>query len=545
MSGNWPPPRLADFATALPFEHLLRKRAPGEAMARWAVEAQALRLAPSPQRVAMLLSACGEPEEALQTLACWSLQTWPHVAWVLVGDAREPWRERRNARALPPPVAAVPEADAATLAGLGIDWVVPAAPGDLLHPSLAGIVGLQAARGAQGVAWDWLVASRDAATVRVVARRRGPFRDDVADLAEDCRGRAFAVPVRAWRGEPRRDAWRVRMALGGAEDWQVHPEPLGIYPVADRIEPARPEVAGRIWGVAFEAGDPGRLQPAEPAAVVSVVILYRDRVELTLNAIRSVLAQRLPGPLELVLVDNQSSDATRALIAQQLRELPDGVRATTVAYAQPFNHSRQCNLGAQAASGDVLVFLNNDAQLLDADGLDRMARWARVPGVASVGARIVDAEGRTAGGGFRARRLPGAEYNSPVEEAGAGVGDRSRTTVGNTFACAAVSAAVFREMGGLDEVRFPVGYNDVDYCLRSAQRGWRHVNLADVRVSHAVGASRARTDEIAQKLALRVAHPWLAARALQEFDEERVSVPPVTLPGLPDASAAATDGAYS
>lgn len=538
MNGTWPPVSLAEFARALPFEHLLRKRGPIEAMARWSTESQVYALVEARPRIALLMSA-GESAHALETLASWSLQTWPDAPWLLVGEERAGWRDALDESGLPQPLAVIADADPATLASFDIDWVVLAQAGDLLHPSLAGIVARHAASGADAVAWDWFDAEREGRMVQPIARRRGPLRDDVAELTEDLRGLAFALPAHVWQGDPARDAWGVRMTLPAAgQDWRVHPEPLGIYSVRRDSSCGDTKIASQVWGSPFEATTSGP-QPARAAARVSVVILYRDRIDLTLSAIESVTAQRLPGLLELVLVDNQSSETTKAQMAEHIRQLPPNVSVRMLEYPQAFNHSRQCNLAAQAATGDVLVFLNNDARMLEVDALDRLSRWALLPGVASVGVRMVDADGRTAGGGFRARRLPGAEFNSPVEEAAGPVGDRARLTVGNAFACAAVSTEVFRGLGGLDEIGFPIGYNDVDFCLRATRDGWHHVNVADVKVFHAVGASRPRTDEIAQKLALRLSHPWLAGRALQEIDVEPVALPRVELSLLLSSTATA------
>lgn len=534
MSTSWPPQELSEFVEALPFEHLMRKRAPQEALARWRTESQALQ-ACTPCRVALVLDCEGDPEMVRQTIACWELQTWPDRMLVLLGQSAHQLKASLHASL---PVAVVERLTPQTCAELGIDWVVPAVAGDLLHPSLAGVVARQSARGASAVAWDWLEATRCPASVKLATRRRGPWRDCAAEFDKDLRQRAFAVPARHWDGHPATHAWRVRMAHPGlAESACVHPEPLGIY--ACGTDATTPEVAlaSARWGAEFERAQ-GRIRPSRPATGVSVIILYRDRPELTLKAIDSVLRQQWAGRLQLVLVDNQSSPETRQTIQSRLDRLPHGVAAVVVPYDAAFNHSRQSNLGAKAATEEVLLLLNNDVELQDPEVIDELARWALVPGVATVGACVVDHDGRATGGGFRARRTPGAEFNSPVEEATGETARIARCTVGNTFACAAMSASTFESLGGLDEVDFPVGYNDVDFCLRATSRGWTHVNLGHLRVTHAVGASRARCDEVSQKLALRCAHPWLPIRALREFDSDSVTIQEALLPAISPRKAA-------
>lgn len=530
MSVVWPLTVPEAFAAALPFEHLLRKRAPVEALARWRTEAAAYAHSAGP-RVALLLSPQGERAALLDSVASWALQTWPTCALVVPGANDT---VRAAVRRLVPD-AQFPDGpvNGGVLTALGADWVIPAVAGDLLHPSLAGIVARAAAGMPACVVWDWLSAQREGRALRVVDRQRAPWRDVVAELDRPSRLRAFAVPGHAWSGDPVRDAWHVRMALPAAATAAHHPEPLSIHLDASLQTPApldaQAAIAWAYWNTPFYRDGKG-WQPMLPGTGVSVLILYRDRVELTLAAIHSVVRQQLDGDLQLVLVDNQSSPAARQAISAGIAQLPAWVQVTKIEYDAPFNHSRQSNLAARAARHDVLVFLNNDVEFLDPDGLLRLSRFARLPGVATAGVRVVDPQGATQGGGFRMRRLPGAEFNSPVEEASGENGSFTRLTVGNTFACAAVSKAAFEALGGLDELGFPVGYNDVEFCLRATLAGWKHVNVAEVRVTHAVGASRARTDEIAQKLALRVAHPWLAVSALTEWDREAVQSAPAALP---------------
>ncbi|HCH0556591.1 TPA: glycosyltransferase [Pseudomonas aeruginosa] len=466
----------------------------------------------------------------MDTAACWALQAWPAVVLVAIGDGADTiveWARRHGVEAVTCDGGNVVHA----LRSSAVDWVVPAFAGDILHPSLAGLVAGAAHAGADVVAWDWLVAVRQGRRLLVNRRHRAPWKDEVAELARDQRGRTFAVPVAAWQGHPITDAWRVRMSHAAATV-SVHPEPLGIYPPLETTQAPDLSLAAASLGGAFELGEahPPHPRPSMTAPGVSVVLLYRDRVDLTVRAIRSVLAQRFSGRLQLVLVDNQSSAETKATIRRCLASLPPGVESTVLTYDAPFNHSRQCNFGVAAAVEDLVLFLNNDVELLDPDALDVMARWALLPGIATVGACVVDAQGRPAGGGFRCRRVPGPEFNSPVEEASGAGAAWPRSTVGNTFACAVIARSTYLSMGGLDERMFPVGYNDVDFCLRATRDGWRHVNLGQYRVTHAVGASRARTDEVAQKLMLRIAHPWTLVRALQEADDESATLPEARIP---------------
>ena len=75
--------------------------------------------------------------------------------------------------------------------------------------------------------------------------------------------------------------------------------------------------------------------------------------------------------------------------------------------------------------------------------------------------------------------------------------------IGNTFACAAISRNTLEKIGPLNQVEFPNGYNDVEFCLRARQKGFRHVYLGHLLVHHVPGTSRGYLDESFQRLMLR------------------------------------------
>lgn len=538
MSGPWPTAELAALAMAVPWEHRQRGLPWDVARARWQMEAATASAMDSLPAVGLLMEYGGECEEWLRTVASWTLQTSPTAGWWVIGAEQEPWQAQRIAAGLPAPQGCVEHSGAEAISSSHMAWATSARAGDLLHPSLAWTIALAARDGHEAVCWDWMTYAESRAGFRLQARHRAPWRDLVRELATDARGRAFALPIAAWNGSAATDAWRARMGACKCEsDPRVclHPEPLSMHreataseadvAVADALH-----VASTYWGVEFSATEEGRVAPAEPAASVSVVLMYRDRPELTIEAVRSVLAQRFNGVIELVLVDNNSTESTMRMLDAELDGLDERVRVIRLFAPGAFNHSAQAALAADAASGEVLLWLNNDARLLQPDAIDQLARWARLPRVASVGVAMVDATGAVVGGGMRARRLPGAEFNSPVEEASGADAAHARETIGNTFACAAVSAAAWRALGGLDAARFPAGYNDVDYCLRAVAQGWTHINLGHVHVHHAVGASRAKQDEIQQKAWLRMQHPWTLLHALQEATREPLDI---TAPALP------------
>lgn len=237
------------------------------------------------------------------------------------------------------------------------------------------------------------------------------------------------------------------------------------------------------------------------ATGVSVLINYRDNPELTIKAAQSAAAQNLRIPLELVLIDNCSSAGARLAVDAALDSLAPRASIRRLDYRQPYNHSAQNNLGAEAAQHEVIVLLNNDAHFLDPDCLQTMADWAVSPGICAVAPRIHGDGGRLVACGVAVR----SESVPPLleENESAALGPIVRPTSAAPFACAAVSKAVWRDLGGLDADAYPTQYNDADFCLRGLARGLRNLVLGHLRAFHEPGQSEARSQASTQE---RLAH---------------------------------------
>ena len=488
------------------------------------------------------------PGEALAlTLQSWALQSCPHVAAAVLlpetlsADAVAAWLAARPAL----PKAQLLRHDAADWSGLApAHFVLFARPGDVLHPSLAAVLAKADAAGAGDVVvWNEIVARASRGIFGNGSQIRRPDMQRLTLLAHNYIGLAFAVrpglaqvyPGPVFEEIDRTDGHLFLLWLLSRPDtrWHTHPEALcrkagtGASPVA--FQSAKAAYREILAAVAPEldvqetegAGDGYRLVPRRRAERISVIIPFRDRPELTCRCLRSVAGQETSGAIELVLVNNQSSAATMAAVEACLGEIRPRVTAKIVDYDHPFNHRRQSNLGAAAASGNVLVFLNNDAKLAGGDVLEETAAWALVPGIATVGVRMIDWDGRLVSAGVRIRRPGVGRGRAPVKECrDTRFAMITRETPANTFAFAAISREVFDRVGPLDEVAFPNGYNDVEFCLRSGRAGFTHLYLGHLAVRHMPGASRGRPAEQCEEIILQLRYPELLRLGLLQLEED-------------------------
>jgi GT2 family glycosyltransferase len=160
---------------------------------------------------------------------------------------------------------------------------------------------------------------------------------------------------------------------------------------------------------------------------------------------------------------------------------------------EPFNWARLNNIAAQAARGDVLVFLNNDIEAHRGGWLTALCGHALRADVAAVGARLLYPDRRLQHCGIVVG-LNGAAGHplAGLAEDRTGylkmaVATRECSAV--TGACLASRREVFAELGGFDET-LGVDLNDVDFCLRAGEAGYRTIYEPAAELIHYESPSR-------------------------------------------------------
>ena len=155
---------------------------------------------------------------------------------------------------------------------------------------------------------------------------------------------------------------------------------------------SRAEAGSRTVRPGLSPGTFHVVWPDRPRATVSVVIPFRDEARLLRTCVDSVTETTEDDRVELVLVDNGSTDLETLTLMERLETRPD---IRILHDARPFNWARLSNDGAGAARGEVLIFLNNDIEAqAGRGGSPHCAVSARRPDVGAVGARLLYPDGR-------------------------------------------------------------------------------------------------------------------------------------------------------
>ncbi len=269
-------------------------------------------------------------------------------------------------------------------------------------------------------------------------------------------------------------------------------------PAVDRendVEASRRAVQDRVGERGLVEAAPGvargqRVRWRNPESRVSAVIPTRDRADLLERCLDGLLHRTTYGAMEVVVVDNGSREERTQQLFARYRGL-ENVRV--LPYPGEFNWSAMNNAGAQAATGEVLLFLNNDTEVLEKDWLRELAAQAARAEVGAVGAKLLFPDGTLQhagvwlGPGVFARHL--LRLSDRRDEGYLCQLMLARNMSAVTGACMAMRRDVLREVGGFDE-SFPVSYGDLDLCLRLIERGYRIVWTPYAELRHRESASR-------------------------------------------------------
>lgn len=230
-----------------------------------------------------------------------------------------------------------------------------------------------------------------------------------------------------------------------------------------------------------------------PFPLVSVIIPTRNQLALLQRCVMTVREKTNYTPIEIVIVDNGSTDPeTHAF----LRDLAQAPSVQILTDPGEFNFSRLINRGVRVARGEILALVNNDIETEKSSWLREMVSHAIRPEVGAVGARLWYPDGTLQHAGV-VLGLHGVASHAFQRFPAQPVSPMNRTFVLSqnysavTAACMVLRKTIFDDLGGFDE-NLPNNFNDVEFCLRLRARGWQVIWTPYADLIHHESASRGR-----------------------------------------------------
>jgi len=212
------------------------------------------------------------------------------------------------------------------------------------------------------------------------------------------------------------------------------------------------------------------------------------RVDTLRTLVRSVRQKTSYPRYEFVII------ADKGEVSDDVRRALDGSTYRIVPYQPggPFNFSHKINAGAAHAAGTHLLFLNDDIEVIASDWMTAMLEYSQQRDIGAVGAKLQYPDGRLQHIGI-ILGIRGGAGHAFHQHAGASPGYASsalsvRNYSAVTAACMMTRREAFDAVGGFDE-RLAVDFNDVDYCLRLREAGYRIVFTPFATLYHHESAS--------------------------------------------------------
>jgi GT2 family glycosyltransferase/glycosyltransferase involved in cell wall biosynthesis len=265
----------------------------------------------------------------------------------------------------------------------------------------------------------------------------------------------------------------------------------------------------------------GRLRPGRT---------HRARLEIALDS----LAKTTYRNYRIHVIDNDSDDPATL---DYLATLPHRVLRIADRDGR-FSFAAINNAAASMVDEDLLLFLNDDTRVINPRWLSQMVGWSRLEGVGAVGARLLYPDRRVQHAGIIHGTPEGLaghafKYSAWWDPGYLNLARVSRNCRAVTAACMLTPRELFLRLGGFDEARFAVAYNDADYCYRLADADYRSVYCAEAELFHHEGASRGLSTDPREMAAYRERHgnrldPYLNPHL--DPESESFAVAPTVVP---------------
>ena len=252
----------------------------------------------------------------------------------------------------------------------------------------------------------------------------------------------------------------------------------------------RRKLEAQVLDTSFGSYHRIRYMLPNPVPLVSIIIPTRDRIDLLSKCVDGLFNQTQYQNFEIIIVDNNSEQSESHSYFESIRTN----RVKIFPFNNEFNYSAINNFAVAKAEGEIIVLLNNDIEIIQSDWLEELVSQAVRPEIGAVGCRLYYADNRVQHDGIIIGIGGVAGYAHPgLEREASGEFGRSKLIQNYsavTAAALAVKKAIYNEVGGLDEDNLAVAFNDVDFCLRIKEAGYRNLYTPFAELYHHESVSR-------------------------------------------------------
>jgi GT2 family glycosyltransferase len=227
-------------------------------------------------------------------------------------------------------------------------------------------------------------------------------------------------------------------------------------------------------------------------SLISIIIPFKDKSQLLRTCIEAILKKTSFQNYEIICINNNSIDQETYEVIIKLRKADNRLRF--VDYNIPFNFSKINNYGISLSNGEHIVLMNNDIEIISTDWIDALLEHSQREEVGVVGGKLyypddtIQHAGVIVGIGGNA-----GHAHKHFKRNARGYSDRLRciqNVSAVTGALLMVEKILFKKIGGLDEEKFTIALNDIDFCLKLRSQGYLNIFTPYCEAYHHESASR-------------------------------------------------------
>lgn len=235
---------------------------------------------------------------------------------------------------------------------------------------------------------------------------------------------------------------------------------------------------------------------------VSIIIPFKDQSELLDKCVKSIIYHSSYSNYEIVCVNNNSEEKKTDFVISNLNYLDSRIRV--ISNPIPFNFSKINNDAVvKNTSGNFIVFLNNDVEIISEDWIQKLMYWGKLPNVGCVGARLYYANNTVQHAGviLNNRGNPIHRNHKISRFSDLNKKDKTGKVLAVTAALCLIEKSKFLEIGGFNE-GFSVSYNDIDLCWRLHEKNYQTIYMHECEAYHYESVTRGYEDTEPKKMRL-------------------------------------------
>ncbi len=243
------------------------------------------------------------------------------------------------------------------------------------------------------------------------------------------------------------------------------------------------------------------IYPIVHEPLVTLIIPTRDNYKILFLCIKSILEKTSYKNYEIIIVDNQTTDLKTLAYLEDLVQTYSSIRI--IKYDKTFNYSAINNFAVTYANGDIVGLINNDVEIISDYWLTEMVEHALRPEIGVVGAKLYYDDDTIQHAGV-ILGIGGVAGHSHKNYKKNDHGYFSRLKVIQNYsavtgACLVVRKILFEEVAGLNEEYLSVAFNDVDFCLKLQEKGYRTLWTPYVELYHHESITRGEEDDMIKR----------------------------------------------